>query len=149
MRRDVLLLLLLPLLVACRGTDLYTSRDLAQVKQAYATIKPIYLAFRYAYHHHLTAGIVSNYHREQRACRLVDDINRRDTIDPGTNLFAASDDLDSFCNDIEEAWSYWAPRHGYPYKKSVPASRPTQEFLDGDFNLGKIKAYLRHPSQLS
>jgi hypothetical protein len=144
MRRLSFLVLLLAL-SACRGTQPYTSEDFHQVRQAYATIPPIYRNFKAAYLAGNRAGILREYRREQRACRLVDVIDNRDTIDPNINLFAVSAGLDTLCNDIEYAYTDWAMKHGYPYDRSITPGRPQDVFVDGDASLEKMPKQMEHP----
>jgi hypothetical protein len=148
MRRALLILLLPCLLVGCLGTQPYYSIDVQQVNRAYVTLKPIFLAFRSAYLRRDAAGMAREYAREQRACRLVDTIDHRDTIDSSTNLYVASSYLDSFCNDIETAYSLWRKAHGQSYDKSLPPTLPGTYFLDGDYNLTEFPILMRHPAGL-
>jgi hypothetical protein len=145
MRRLPLLLLLLPAAVACRGTQAYSSTDLQQVRKVYRTVPPIYRAFKAAYFAGNTSLILKEYAREQKACKLVDVIDKRDTIDPNTNLFVASAGLDSLCNDIESAYTGWAIVHHYPHDKSIVPGRAQDAFVDGDTNLEKMPSQMAHP----
>ena len=137
--------LLLVAAVGCRGTQAYSSTDLQQVRQAYRIIPPVYRAFKAAYYGGNTRVMLKEYAREKKVCRLVDVVDRRDTIDPNTNLFAASAGLDSLCNDVESAYAGWAIKHHYPYDKSIVPSRPQDAFVDGDANLEKMPAQMEHP----
>lgn len=145
----------IPVLVAlalalggCRGTEPYISTDLTQVRAGAKTVRPIYVGFRAAFLSGNTRGILSNYRREQRACRLMDTIDARDSIDPNVNLFAASVQLDNMCNAIESAYTYWAQRHGAPYDKGIVAYPPYQVFNAADVGLPLLRHQLRHPAQL-
>ena len=146
MRRVLLLLPLLAVLAACRGTQAYTAEDLAQVKEAYNNIPPIYIAFKRVYYGGDTAGILAEYHKAQAACRVEDAVDKRDTIDPNTNLFAASSGLDSLCNDMDSAYVQWAKQHHYPYDKSIVPGRREDVFVDGDANLLKMPKQMEHPA---
>lgn len=137
--------LLLIVLTACSLTQPYTQQDLLQVRQGYTTIRPIYIAFRDAYKHKDIAGIRAAFKREQKACRLVDQIDQRDSIDPNIDLFAASAGLDGWCDDIEGVYAYWAKKHHFKYDKSIPVSLPSDAFKDGNKNLKYIPKYLRRP----
>lgn len=148
MRRLPLLLPIL-LLVACKGTQAYSKTDLRQVKHGYSTIAPVYLQFHKAYFAGDTRRIVRLYHREQRDCRIVDVVDRRDTIDPNVNLFAVSAGLDDMCNAIESAYAGWAKQHGYPYDKSVELGRPEDVFIQADADWVKMPDQMKHPAALS
>jgi len=149
MRRSLFLLLLLPLLAACRGTQLYTSQDLSQVKKAYAELKPTYLAFERAFEANNTREILSGYHTELHQCHLVDAIDQRDTIDPNINLFYASAELDNMCNAIELGYTTWASTRGYPYPHDIVPARPIDIFPGTDSGLLLMKMYLAKPSALA
>jgi hypothetical protein len=147
--RRLLLLAVLVALAGCRGTQAYTAQDLSGVKTAEATIIPVYLEFKRDYSRDNQAAIQRTYALEQRDCKQVDVIDRRDTIDPNVNLFQASAELDDFCNAIESAYVYWAKRHGLPYDKSIVPGRRQEVFLGSDGDLKTIHKYLRHPAALS
>lgn len=149
MRRLLLLVPVLLLLTACGEGAPYTQQDLQEVNQAYAQIRPVYLNFKKAFIHHDAQGIQSGFQREQIACRLVDKIDKRDSIDPNTKLFTASSALDSYCNDIESAYAYWAKAHHLPYDKTVVRETYPDVFKDGDYNMKRMASLLRHPSALS
>jgi len=137
------------LLAGCRDVQPYSQLDLRQVNQAYAEIRPIYYQFRTAFRYGDAQGIVTGFQREQAACKLVDIIDERDTIDPTTKLFTASSALDSYCNDIESAYAYWAKKHHLPYDKTVQRAGYPDVFKDGDYNMKRMASLLRHPSALS
>lgn len=147
--RLVALLALILILAACRGTQPYTQQDLQQVRQANAELRPTFLAFEQAYTVGNTARILLYFRREQKECKLVDEIDKRDTIDPNVNLFLASVTLDDMCNGIESAYAGWAQAHGYPYDKSIVPSRPSDAFTGSAIELNKAANYLRHPAALS
>lgn len=149
MRRYLPVLILLPVLAACRGTQPYTSLDLSQVRTGYAEIKPTYLAFKHAFITNDSHGIRANYRVEQRQCKLVDEIDKRDTIDPNVNLFFASIELDSFCNAIEMAYVDWAKANGYSFPKDIPPSRKDEIWGGTDKELKKMRKYLAHPGSLA
>jgi hypothetical protein len=105
----------------------------------------VYRAFKVAYFAGNTRMILTEYARERKVCKLIDVVDKRDTIDPNTNLFVASAGLDSLCNDIESAYAGWAKLHHYPYDKSIVPSRPEDAFVDGDANLEKMPKQMEHP----
>lgn len=148
MRRLFLLAVLVPL-VGCRGTQAYTSHDLSAVKKAASTIVPVYRQFKRDYRRGNKAALQRAHAQEQKVCKQVDVIDKRDTIDPNVNLFQASAELDDFCNAIESAYVFWAKRHGLPYSKSIIPGRRQEVFLQADSDLKTIHKYLRHPSTLS
>ena len=71
MRRYFFVLLLAPVLAACRGTQAYTLQDLSQVKTAYAELRPVYLSFRRAFYADNTEGVLRNFRLEREDCRIV------------------------------------------------------------------------------
>ncbi len=139
----------LVLLASCTGTQPYSQTDLNQVKRAYATITPIYDSFKVAFARDDASSMGKIYTQERRACRQVDVIDERDTIDPNVNLFQASAALDSFCNDIENTYNSWRETRGLSYDKNLPAANKGAEFIDGDANMLKMHLWLAHPSALS
>lgn len=147
--RRLSLLALLILLAGCRGTQPYTAQDLSGVKVAQATIVPVYVAFKRSYFRDDVAAVKQTYAQEQRDCKQVDVIDKRDTIDPNVNLFQASAELDDLCNAIESAYVYWARKHGLPYDKTILPGRRQEVFLGSDTDLKTLPKYLRHPSALS
>jgi hypothetical protein len=148
MRKPIFLALLV-LLAGCRGTEPYTSADLAGVKAAKVAIIPLYLEFKRAYHHDDQAEIQRTHAVEQEVCKQVDVIDKRDTIDPNVNLFQASAELDDFCNSIDDAYAFWAKQHGLPYSKALTLGLRQEVFLTADADLKTINKYLRHPAALS
>jgi hypothetical protein len=149
MRIILLVVFATTLLVGCGLPPPFTKQDLQQVRQGYATILPLYNDFKTAYFQENTQRILSDYQQEQKDCRLVDEIDNRDTIDPNTNLFQASAGLDDMCNWIEEAYAGWAKPLGYPYPKDVIPSPRTYAFTNTAETLAKIPKYLQHPAALS
>jgi hypothetical protein len=149
MRRYLILLVLAPVLAACRGTQAYTSLDLTQVRTAYAELRPVYVSFRHAFYARDAQSILGNYHLERRDCRMVDQIDQRDTIDPNVNLFFASAELDNMCNSIESAYVTWAKPHHYPLLKGVPSGIPAEIFGGTDQELKEMKKYLARPSSFA
>jgi hypothetical protein len=145
-RSSILASLALAVLAGCGVTRPYLSTDLSQVTGAYATIKPIYEGFKAAYDANSATAIAREFAREQRACRLVDDIDNRDTIDPNTNLFSASAALDTYCNDIESAYSGWRKAHGLSYDETLPVTLPNTYFLDGDYDMKQMHLWLSNPA---
>lgn len=147
MRRYLpLLLILLPLIAGCAGTRPYTAKDLRQVNRAYDQLAPIFTQFQAAYNQNNLPAMRRLYAREQRACRLVDTIDKRDSIDPNTNLFTASSYLDSFCNDIETAYASWRKAHHLPYDHAAFLSAPGTYFVDGDYNIVHFHDLMKHPA---
>ncbi len=140
---------LLVLLAGCRGTQPYTTQDLKGVTVAQATVIPVYLQFKQDYQSNDPARIEQGYAQEQQACKQVDVIDKRDTIDPNVNLFQASAELDDFCNAIESAYAYWAKKHRLPYDKLIVPGRHQEVFLQSDADLLTFQKYLRHPAALS
>jgi hypothetical protein len=149
MRRYLILLGLVPILAACRGTQAYTAEDLSQVRTAYAELRPVYVAFRHAFYANGVQGILRNYHLERQDCRIVDEVDQRDTIDPNVNLFFASAELDNMCNSIESAYVTWAKPHHYPLLKGVDSGIPAEIFGGTDDELKKMNHYLAHPASLA
>jgi hypothetical protein len=90
-----------------------------------------------------------NYSREQELCTRVDVVDRRDTIDPNTNLFQASVGLDNFCNDIESSYAGWEKLHHRHYDKRVVPSFPENAFKASILSLEQMNKYLRRPAALS
>src|SRR5947209_16514304 len=85
---------LLLLLAGCASTSLYLPQDTVQVRQAASEIVPVYEGFKHAYLANNGASLAYWYGREQQDCKLVDVIDKRDSIDPNIKLFAASENLD-------------------------------------------------------
>ncbi len=148
MRGLLPLTLLAVMLTACTGTQKYSSRDFQQVHQGWAELRVTYPAFRAAFKADDTAGILAWYHRERQQCKLVDEIDNRDSIDPNINLFWASAALDDICNTIETAYTTWARPHGYPYDKNIVPARPAEIFVGMDLEFKEIPKMLRHPDSL-
>jgi len=148
--RWMLLVLLGLFLAGCASTNVYSSNDLRQVNQGYHELLPIYKGFKSAFRKNDGSGIRYWHQREHQPCyHLVDEIDKRDTIDSNVKLFHASATLDSWCDDIEYAYAGWAKRHHLPYDHSLSPGRPQDAFIDGDFNLKIIPGDLRHPSTVS
>lgn len=150
MRRAALLLLPIGLLVlsGCTVQQPYTPLDLIQVRAAARAIVPIYVNFMNAYLTNDRAALVRDYRREQVACRLEDRVDRRDTIDPNVNLFAASADLGGFCNNLESAYVRWAITNHLPYDSTVNPSG-ADPFNGSAIALAKMPVLLAHPSERS
>lgn len=147
MRLLPVLAVVLLLFTACRGTYAYTPRDLRQVRQDYHTVVPIYLQFRSAFLHGDGPAILYWHHREVSACRLNNRIDKRDTIDSRTNLWAASVGLDDLCNAMDSAYAYWALQHHLPYDKRLYPAPPSQVFVGSDAALAVLPGELAHPSR--
>ena len=139
-------LAVMSVLSARASAQLYTREDLQQVRQSYAALLPIYIDFRSAFKRNDARSMERDYNQEQLDCRQVDAIDQRDTIDPSTNLFAASSELDNFCNDIETVWAAWEKKHHLPYdKRVIPAFLP-DAFVGSDIGLKKMAKAMRDPS---
>lgn len=147
MRRVSLALLALALLAGCAGSQPYSALDLKQVRQSYATIAPIYWAFRKAYIANNFPAMKRLHAKERAACHLEHVVDNRDTIDPNVNLYLASSQIDSFCNDMETAYSEWRKAHGMTYDESLPSTLAGTYFEDGDYNMQEIGRLLRHPAK--
>lgn len=146
------LLALLPLMLllsGCFSTPLYTAQDLQQVRDSDHTLVPLYKDFRAAFHRRDAAVMQQDFEREQIAARQVDQIDVRDSIDPNTNLFQASAELDNLCNDIEAVWAAWEKAHHMPYDKSIQPALLSEAFQGSDKGLKDLAKWLRHPSSLS
>jgi hypothetical protein len=137
------------LLAGCASNEPYTQRDLHDVRVAYATLTPIVYDFRRAFFSNDTHGVLSSYHQERIACRLVDAINERDTINPNVKLWQASANLDDFCNDIESGFSTYAIAHHLPYDKKVNPSLRYDVMSQSKVDMKKMPDLLAHPADLS
>jgi hypothetical protein len=140
---------LLLVLVGCASNQPYTQQDLHEVRAASATLTPLVYAFRHAFFSDNTPGVLSAYHQERIACRLVDAIDRRDTINPNVKLWQASADLDDYCNDIESGFSTYAIEHHLPYDKKVNPSLRYDVMQQSKLDMKKMPDLLRHPADLS
>lgn len=149
--RPRLFLLAIPflLLSGCRGTQAYTSLDLAQTRQAYTEILPTYLAFKQAYKRGDDRAMHAAFEREQVECKLVDKVDARDTIDPNVNLFQASYALDLMCDAIEQVWAIWEKQHGRPYDKTQAIVPAGDVFLFSDPYVKKLHRWMRRPAALA
>ncbi|HEX8918112.1 MAG TPA: hypothetical protein VF898_06395 [Chloroflexota bacterium] len=149
MRRIVISLCLLGL-VGCSSSRPYTALDLAQVKAGYHSLLPVYLHYRKAFFAHDFAVMQQEFAAEQVICKTqIDPVDRRDTIDPNTNLFQASGDLDNMCNDVESTYAGYRKLHHMSYDKTINPSFPPESFSGSDKELAAIKKYFKHPSALS
>ena len=137
------------LLAGCLSSQPYTAQDLSAVKRVYAELLPLYVDFRSAYFHNDGVQMGQDFHVEQRLCKHVDVIDKRDSIDPNVNLFQASAGLDNFCNDIESVYAAWEKDHHLPYDKSIVPAFRLDAFKGSDVALKKLVKYLRNPSALS
>lgn len=143
------LLGLLFLLTACASTAPYSRQDLTQVHQAWTEIGPVYKNFKQAYMRNDSTSLSYWYQQEQVDCKLVDQIDTRDTIDPNNKLFLASADVVDMCNDIEGAWAFWRRAHGLSYDKTLVPPSVLYNWKDGDLDVKTIPGLLRHPSALA
>lgn len=129
----------------------FSPLDLRQVRAVYSNLRPIYEQFKVADRSNNSQGLASAFAREQRLCVRVDTIDRRDTIDPNTNLFQASTGLDTLCNTIESIYAGWREQRHLPFDKSIsaaPATDPTV-FEGADKTIAHMAKWLEHPSTLS
>jgi hypothetical protein len=146
----LILLILTPLAIAAsRSSNPYTSQALRDVKQNYAQLHPVYLRFKASYQRKDALAMADQYRREQIVCAKVDKVDQRDTIDPNTDLFAASAELDNVCNLIESAYAAWEKAHHLKWDKRVTPAFPGDLWSGEDLSLKKMRGYLRHPSALS
>lgn len=136
-------------LTACRGSEAYSQEDFQQVHQVYAELRPLYESFKRAYLADQASGVLQGYRREHPPCAIVDQIDRRDTIDPNVGLFQVSIALDDMCNAIEAGYAEWAKEHHRPYPKDILPQQPSLIFLGPETDFLKIKRYLRHPAALA
>lgn len=148
MRRLPVLLVLL-LVIGCRGTQAYTRQDLQQVRHAYAVIPPLYSAFKRAFIANNPVQMRRDFRREQVACRPLDQVDQRDTIDPNVNLFEVSVGLDDMCNAIESGYADWNKQHGRPYDRTLTLPAPGQDFVQADTDRLKMPEEMRHPASPS
>lgn len=146
--RFLVLCTLLVLLAGCQGAQLYTQEDLHQVNQGWNELYPTYRAFETAYKVGNTNGILTQFARLEQECKIPDQIDKRDTIDPNIKLFEASVALDDMCDTVESAYVTWAKPHGYPYDKTVLPSRPSEVFIGTDVEVKGVPKLLAHPSEL-
>ncbi|GAC1324216.1 MAG: hypothetical protein NVSMB22_12770 [Chloroflexota bacterium] len=137
------------LLAACASSALYTQQDLVQVRQSWTEIGPVYKNFKRAYMHHDDASLRYWYAQEQTRCKLVDVIDKRDTIDPNIKLFQASADVVDLCNDMEGVWAFWRRAHGLSYDKALLPASLFYNWQDGDLDIKKVPGLLRHPNELA
>ncbi len=144
-----LLLMGLVVLAGCQGTQAYLPQDLTGVKVAEATVIPLYKQFKVVYKHHDVPGMKKTYAQEQQACKQVDVIDKRDTIDPNVNLFQASAFLDNFCNAIESGYAFWEKSQGLPYDKDLTTGLQREIFISPDSDLKTIGKLMRHPAAQS
>ena len=146
MRRILPALALGLLLTACAGPAPYTQTDLQQVRAVYRTLVPTYASFKSAYLSNNSPEMKSDFRTEQRVCRTVDQIDRRDTISPNVNLFLVSEGLDNLCNSIEYAYATWRHQHHMSYNESLNLGAPADLFVHADASLLLMPSELRHPS---
>ncbi len=146
--RLLLLGVLVILLAGCQGSQLYTQQDLSQVHQGWNEIFPTYRAFETAYKANDTRGILTQFARIEKECKIPDEIDKRDSIDPNIKLFEASVALDDMCDTVESAYVTWAKPHGYPYDKTVVPSLPADVFIGTDVEVKGVPKLLAHPADL-
>lgn len=143
-----LLIIPLILLSACRGTYAYTHLDLVQTWEEYHHIVPIYRQFHTVYLADNGSEIQDLHRREVAACQINYAVDKRDTIDPSTNLWQASVTLDDLCNAMDSAYAYWAEKHHLPYDNQLYAAPPDQVFQQSDLELQMLWKELLHPRQV-
>jgi len=119
------------------------------VHEGQVLIVPVYKDFKQAYTRSDWKALRFWYDREQKDCRLVDVIDKRDSIDPNVKLFEASALLVSLCNDIEVGWAFWAKAHGEKYDKNLIPPTIADVWKDGAYNIKKMHGLLRHPGALA
>lgn len=143
-------LLLIPLAAAllsgCGTPPPYTHQDMMQVTQSFDRLLPVYLSFRDAWFNNNGPVMTHDYALEQRYCTVVDQIDKRDTIDPNINLFAVSAGLDGFCDGIEEYYAAWLKSQHLPYDRQVQPGLTSTGFLNTDLWVAELKQELRHPN---
>lgn len=144
--RFAILLVLAVALAGCNFTSPpYTQADITQVNEAYHMLHSNYLDFKKAYWSHNDPLLRTSYHRVEQACRIVDVIDNRDSIDPNVKLFSASAELDNFCNDIEVVHAVWAKDHHYHYQAKLLPDIPEETFLGADKCFATMPDLLAHP----
>ena len=135
-------------LSSCRGTQSYSQQDLQDAKRAWSALHPTLLAFEQAYKTGNASVMAIEFRRNENTCKIVDGIDKRDTIDPNVRLFYASITLDDVCNNIESVYALYRQTHHLAYDNSITASRPGAEFLGLDKELSKMPSQLRDPGAL-
>lgn len=146
MRRIVSVLALGFLLAACAGSQPYAPQDLQQIRSTYSVLGPTYRSFKAAYLSSNFPVMQAGFRREQRVCRTVDEIDKRDSISPSVNLFLASEGLDNMCNAIEYAYASWRRDHHMSWDESLNLGPEADLFVNSDDSLEHMPAELRHPS---
>jgi hypothetical protein len=146
MRATVIAIAMMLLLTACASSQKYTQQDLQQVNHAFSVLRPIYLDFRAAFFRYDFVQMTRYFVARRPACREVDAIDRRDTIDPNTDLFQLSAGLDGMCNDIESVYAAWEKAHHMKYDKSIVPSFLSQAFNGSDRGLRIMAQFQRHPA---
>lgn len=148
MRRLVLAILGLTLLSGCGSTPAYTAQDLREVKHLYAVLTPIYGRFRAAFYSNDFLGMRAAFGQERTACKQVDAIDNRDNIDPNSNLFQASGDVDTLCNEIESAYARWRKSHHLKYDKTVYLPQTFELFKGSEAVLLQMPKLMCHPADV-
>ena len=133
------------LLTACASSQSYTKQDFRQVNHAYSLLLPIYFDFRAAFFRGDFVKMTREFESRRPACKEVDAIDRRDTIDPNTDLFQLSAGLDGLCNDIESVYAAWEKAHHMKYDKSIVPTFLAQAFKGSDRGLRIMAQFQRHP----
>jgi hypothetical protein len=145
MRAILVAIAMLLFLPACASSQEYSHQDLRQVNHAYSLLLPVYLDFRAAFHRGDFAQMTRDFASRRPACKEVDAIDRRDTIDPNTDLFQLSAGLDGMCNDIESVYAAWEKAHHMKFDKSIVLSFLAQAFKGSDRGLRIMAQFQRHP----
>jgi hypothetical protein len=142
-------LLGLILLSGCASQAPYTAADLQQVKATYVQLLPVYEQFKADYTRKDGAALAVDFRREQGICRGVDVIDKRDSIDPNTNLFQASALLDGLCNTIESVYAWWQHQHHEHWDHSLVPNDPSVAFMGPDQGVEKMQGWLQRPAALT
>lgn len=147
MRTTLVAIIMMLFLTACASSQPYTQRDLQQVNHAFRVLRPIYLDFRTAFFRGDFAQMTRDFASRRPACKEVDAVDRRDTIDPNTDLFQLSAGMDGMCNDIESVYAAWEKAHHMKYDKSIVLAFLSQAFNGSDRGLRIMAQFQRHPRE--
>lgn len=112
-------------------------------------LRPLYVDFKRAFFAGDGPRIMADFRKEQKDCKVLDQVDARDTIDPNVGLFYASSSLDDWCNAIETATASWQHAHHMKYDHTMVLIRPQEIFLGTDAEYSKIKRWLKYPARLA